>query len=165
MPGPPTRAQWLKCRRLAFPRFSCPEFYKNAKTVGWYLRTEGEGYCRLATDLEISVPWHKSTRCHFQLYKRICLWMRHGPNSDVRGHFHLLLFFHNCPWICLSCAVLQTHLASSLMSIPVEKSIWHVTDSELEIEQNIEFCRDSFGTNRKCHFLFTILYISFTSYF
>lgn len=118
MLGPPTRAQLLKYQRLAFPHFSFPEFYKNAKTIGWYLRTEGEGYCRLSTDLEISVPWHKSTWCYFQLYERICLWTRHGPNGDVRGHiFHPLLFFHICPWICLS-VVQCCKLALSRVSGP-----------------------------------------------
>lgn len=97
MLGPPARAQLLKCQRLAFPHFSFPEFYKNAKTVGWYLRTEGEGYCRLATDLEISVPRHKSTRCHFQLYERICYERDTVPTVTLEATFSPAALFPQLP--------------------------------------------------------------------
>lgn len=44
-----------------------------------------------------------------------------------------------------------------------EKSFLHITD--IELKNTAKFHRDSFETNRKYHFLFTIFYISFTSYF
>lgn len=86
MLGPP-RAQLLKCQRLAFPHFSFPEFYKNAKTIGRYLRTEGEGYCRLEQTWRFQCHDTNPHDAIFPLYERIWLWARHGPHGDVRATF------------------------------------------------------------------------------
>lgn len=164
MLGPPTRAQLLKCQQLAFPHFSFPEFYKNAKTIGRYLRTEGEGYCRLEQTWRFQCHDTNPHDAIFHCTRESAYERGMVPTVTLEPRFHPLLFFHICPWLCLS-VVQYCKLALRRVWCPFPWRRAFGMWQTVSWKYSREFCRGSFGANRKCHFLFTILYISFTSYF
>lgn len=131
---PPVRGGIVKMPAAFPPIFSlefCKKKKKNAKKIEWYLRIEGEGYRRLETYFYYRFQFH-ATNPHnaiFQLYTRICLWIWHDLNGSVKGWiFHLLMFFHICPWIRITIQYCKFNLDRVWCQF-LWKELLHVTDT------------------------------------
>lgn len=74
--------------------------------------------------------------------------------------FHLLIFFHICPWIWVTLQYCKFNLHWVWCQF-LWKELLHVTDTQLKNTAEYKFCRMNFGTNRKCHLSFAIFMYQF----
>lgn len=94
----------------------------------------------------------------FNCRKRICLWIWHIYGSIKGQIFHVLTFFHICPWIWIT-SYSTVNLAYIEFDVSsCEKSF---CTQQTQVKNTAEhICRTGFGTSR-CHLSFAIVVCQF----